>query len=803
MSLMENSSCPQRPRVLALAADVVAGAARVPLLERRALHEHLETCRPCRRAFRRQAAARFPRIRNYTLLQELGAGGFGVVYKAVHHEKERTEAIKVLAGHTTARVAYFENEVHLVSKLSHPNIATLYEAHLTSAPLFYSMEFVDGEQLHEHCRRLRLPLEDRLRIIRTVALAIGHAHRQGVVHRDLKPQNILIDDHGLPRVVDFGIARRLHTDENDAILMIPGREGAVGTVGYIPPEQLAGRPVDGRADIFALGAILRETVTGEPVRHADRSRPLTQWLRQRHVSRPDDLAAIIARCMAAAPEERYQSCEALANDLDNYLVGRALREPASRGTLQRAARLAGYQVRYHPHALRAAIVVAAAALLALLLWVQEVRQAVPGGESHETVIIAFQDSTAAALRRGELKAHAPDVDPANRKSLRALHGRLLEALVAARPSVIVMDYYFPDAQPRYDPAFAAGAEALRRANIPLVVAAARLDLNSEPVIAPSIRASVHAAGLIRMVRPDGARSELRVPICVVRGFNPPFPSLALAASAAARYPDCVAEYHPRGRRLDVQYRLREFAPGQQRWRPEVTQISLVRPDEVVQDAVFQTGDRVLLGRVPRPETPPRAIPYEDVLNASPEQLRAALQGRAVIVGQMTRGEDEVLLPDGARVFGCEVHADALQALLAGHQMTPLSPAMIMVRALLWCALAGAACGVAAAPTRGRLWPLVLMCGLGAPAGLVLAIIGAAFVTDTLGIELMIALAALLTAGGPAYLVNVLRRRQLHLTPEQGWSAGASTISATMLRETRATGGSPAASTTQPLPAPPG
>ncbi|NUQ50230.1 MAG: serine/threonine protein kinase, partial [Phycisphaerae bacterium] len=258
-----------RPSVLTLAADAVGRTETTAADERRRLQRHLETCGPCRRAFRRETLARFPRIRNYTILEELGAGGFGVVYKAVHHEKQRTEAIKVLAGHSRARIAYFENEVHLVGQLSHPNIATLYEAHLTAPPLFYAMEYVEGEQLHAYCRRLRLPLEERLRLMRTVALTIAHAHREGVVHRDLKPQNILIDGEGRPRVVDFGIARRIDESQPLPACAPRGREGVVGTLGYIPPEQIAGQAVDGRADIFALGAILREAVTGEPMRYAD------------------------------------------------------------------------------------------------------------------------------------------------------------------------------------------------------------------------------------------------------------------------------------------------------------------------------------------------------------------------------------------------------------------------------------------------------------------------------------------------------------------------------------------------------
>ncbi|HMQ15056.1 MAG TPA: protein kinase [Phycisphaerae bacterium] len=799
MSGPEEKKCSQRSGVLALAADAVGRTETISAAERRQRQRHLETCGPCRRAFRRETLARFPRIRNYTILEELGAGGFGVVYKAVHHEKQRTEAIKVLAGHSRARIAYFENEVHLVGQLSHPNIATLYEAHLSAPPLFYAMEYVEGEQLHGYCRRLRLPLEERLRLMRTVALTIAHAHRQGVVHRDLKPQNILIDAEGRPRVVDFGIARRIDESGSPPASAPRGREGAVGTLGYIPPEQLAGRAVDGRADIFSLGAILREAVTGEPMRYADRARPLAGWLRQRQVTRADDLAAIIARCMAAAPEERYETCEALANDLDNYLVGRSLRT-ARPGVARRTARLLAYQVRYHPQALRAALIVGGAAFLALLLHRGEARHVVPGAAQPQPVLVGFSDSTLAALRSGALAADAPEVSPDDRKSLRVLHGRLFSRLAEGRPSVVIMDYYFPDEQPRFDPGFAAGAAALREANIPLVVAAERLDLNSDPVIAPSIRAVVHDVGSIRMVRPSGPSEELLVPLCVLRGFNPPHPSLALAGMAAALFPDCVAEYRPRVDRLEVQYRLRQFTAGQPRWRAEVSQVSLARSNPVGHDDVLQSGDRVLLARLPARLWQMPVLAYEDALAADEAQLREWLAGRAVVVGHMVPGTDEVALHDGRRVFGCQVHAAALESLLSGRHMARLRPGEIMSRSLLWCALAGMLCGVLRGRVHRRLGPLALVAAVAAMLGPVLALGAAVFVTDWALLEALIAAAAFLLVGGPAYLVAALRRRHLQLTPEVDWSAGSTTVSSTRLR---ATSGRTGRDTTRTLPADPG
>lgn len=225
-----------------------------------------------------------------------------MVYKVIHHAKERVEALKVLFGKTPIRAAYFQNEVHLIAKLRHANIATLYEAHLGTPP-YYTMEFVEGEQLDDYVRSRHLPLVDRIQLVKTVAEAVGYAHEQGVVHRDIKPQNILIGTDGQPHIIDFGIAKKLVLREVSEDDPPSSPEGVMGTFGYIAPEQIAGEQVDERADIYALGALLYHCITGDPAKFANCSERLTQILYERQVTRAADLAAIIARCVHPVPEE--------------------------------------------------------------------------------------------------------------------------------------------------------------------------------------------------------------------------------------------------------------------------------------------------------------------------------------------------------------------------------------------------------------------------------------------------------------------------------------------------------------------
>jgi serine/threonine protein kinase len=252
---------PQRALVELFAHDELDDA------RQREAERVLEQSEAARELFRQLTAGRYPRLPNYTIIGQIGKGGFGVVYKAVHHDKERVEALKVLFSKTPLLTEYFQNEVHLIARLRHQNIATLFEAQLSTPPLYYTMEFVEGERLNDYLKKYTVSLAERIRIIRTVAAAIEYAHAQGVVHRDLKPQNILIDDAGQPHVVDFGIAKKLALTEvrppRAEDTSHESHEGPVGTLGYIAPEQEKGGPVDARADIFALVG-LRGVSRGRP-----------------------------------------------------------------------------------------------------------------------------------------------------------------------------------------------------------------------------------------------------------------------------------------------------------------------------------------------------------------------------------------------------------------------------------------------------------------------------------------------------------------------------------------------------------
>lgn len=318
------------------------------------------------------------RIGPYVLHSELGAGGFGRVFRARQEAPVRREvALKVVKlGMDTRRViARFEVERQALSLMDHPHIARVLDAGATdSGRPYFVMELVEGEPLTDYCRRRDLSLRQRIELLREVTLAIQHAHQKGVVHRDVKPSNVLVatvDGRALPKVIDFGIAKALAPPEDVSGLTAEG--DVIGTPAYMSPEQLLGDPrVDTRADVYALGALLYELITGVPpfdasgagngglarisraVLEEDPPRPSA---RAGSSSIPADLDWIVLRCLEKDPVRRYPTAFALAEDLERYLSGHPV-EAAPPSALYRVRKL----VQRH-RALSAAVVLVSGTLI--------------------------------------------------------------------------------------------------------------------------------------------------------------------------------------------------------------------------------------------------------------------------------------------------------------------------------------------------------------------------------------------------------------------------------------------------------
>src|SRR6516164_8641870 len=266
----------------------------------------------------------------YEIRSPLGAGGMGEVYRAHDTRLDRDVAIKVLPEYLTTdpeRLRRFEQEARATAALNHPNILAVYQMATDNGISYLVEEMLEGETLRERLRRGPIPLRKAIDYAVQIAHGLAAAHDRGIVHRDLKPENLFITKDGRVKILDFGLARLSPKDASglEATQPLGTEPGMVmGTAGYMSPEQVRGLTADHRSDIFALGTILYEMVTGKQTfRKPTSAETMTSILNedppsisQLAPSVPPGLQRVVHRCLEKHPEQRFQSASDLAFALE-------------------------------------------------------------------------------------------------------------------------------------------------------------------------------------------------------------------------------------------------------------------------------------------------------------------------------------------------------------------------------------------------------------------------------------------------------------------------------------------------------
>lgn len=443
-------------------------------------------------------------IGKFRIVEMLGQGGMGTVYRAVDTHLGRTVALKTLPEELAGRplrVERFLREAKAASALNHPNIVTIYEAGREGSVDYIAMEFVSGRTLASRLAEGIPTLDQILDWAVQISTAVSKAHEAGIVHRDLKPANIMINDDGLVKVLDFGLAT-LHLaeeDDSDATLTIeltqPGM--VMGTAAYMSPEQAAGEPADGRSDVFALGAILYEMVAG---RQPFRGTSMHATLRQVQTTEPESLGklrpdlpagltAAIGRALRKEKDERWQTMAAMRAALAD------IRRQLAAGAAQATEVLPAVVTPARKRRVRAGVALTAAALtiaLAGIGWNRGWhRQAALEASRGRTGPGGVQD----AIRAARALLYRYDGDANVDKAIALLEQALAEEPThAAAHAVLAIAYYFKGGATREQ-------HWVRRA---LDTAGRAVELDSQLAVAHI------AAGLAHMLAGDtmGARASL-------------------------------------------------------------------------------------------------------------------------------------------------------------------------------------------------------------------------------------------------------------------------------------------------------
>src|SRR5881398_3135282 len=339
-----------------------------------------------------RAAELLGELGDYELLEEVGRGGQGVVFRARQKSLNRTVALKVISLGQWASKAHlrrFRLEAEAAAHLEHPSIVPIYEVGERDGSCYFSMKFVEGGQLDEVVKRAPMPVRRAIELIAKVARTVHYAHEHGILHRDIKPGNILLDGKGEPHLTDFGLARLVEMESTVTRTM-----EVLGTPSYMAPEQAVGNnsQLTSATDVYGLGAVLYQLLTGHPpfaggttfetVRLVLDTEPRQPRLWNRKTDR--DLATICLKCLEKNPQRRYSSALTLAEDLESWLRHEPIRARRT-GVFGRGKKW----VRRNPTL--ALLILSLVALAAAISWNVWKREFVPSTAVTGIAVLPFEN----------------------------------------------------------------------------------------------------------------------------------------------------------------------------------------------------------------------------------------------------------------------------------------------------------------------------------------------------------------------------------------------------------------------------
>ncbi len=655
--------CPDLDAITAHAKDRL-GAERS--LE---LDNHLSRCRAClQQYFELGRKSMLPQIKDCRIVKEIGRGRFGVVYKAWWMKGQpQVVALKVLSLSGDMERERFDREISVLERIESPWIVKCLESGTVNDTQYFVMDHVNGTHLDEYLAERCETLIEKLTIFQRVCQAVGDAHRVGVVHRDLKPRNIIIDDDGNPHILDFGICSIDATGWSSSVRQTITHLGDVlGTLKYMSPEQAWGGvsgTIDERSDIWSLGVMLFEIVTDGDYPYPLTATPdqspqeaLLERIRKQlprmpelhDVDRARDIRILIERCMTWERTSRLNNVQMLADDLDAYCRGDRIRtKPLTmRYRLRRLAIGAATKSRWG----FAAVFVA---FVGLTIWTStilfNVRWQVDGAAylganmsassmvstlnpQNSIVIVGVFDETIDAV---ELIAKAQGMVGVtkNIRSWRGVHGRLLDRLRSARPGAVVWDYYFRSEQPG-DHALAQAVMRLDKAGIPVVLATRNYDQAGRPALSPTLLRILgdklrHGAIVAR----DMVKREGEFVLAVHRQDGVTFPTLSLAALSSVLHPNAVLDVAAGQSSWDISL-LYQTGPGTYLRERDIIDTTKSMESQVDGPGI-QKGDFLysLTCSLHDPASwESRTIAYESILTADDETIAKMVAGKLVLIG---------------------------------------------------------------------------------------------------------------------------------------------------------------------------